>query len=98
MKIDLAELKESRNRVTSVIFKKDEYSFEGIIRWLLDRKFIYDNFTETEKYYVFKQPNPSGYTCFEYRIIEGQNIGIELGVSKGEKESDNKSLDELINL
>ena len=98
MFINLAELNENKDKVTSVIFKKDEYTIEGIIRWLIDRNFLYDNFTETKKYYVFGQPNPLGYTSFEYRIIKGQNIGVELGVSKGTDEPEKRSIDELIKL
>ena len=98
MKIDLGELKSIKDRVTSVIFKKDEYTIEGVIRWMLDRKFSYDNFSETNKYYVFKQPNPLNYSDFEYREIEGHNIAIELGVSKGNRGQVKKSIDELIEL
>ena len=98
MHISLGELKDNKDRVTSVIFKKDEYTLEGIIRWLLDRNFNFDKFSETEKYYVFEQPNPSSYTGFEYKIIEGQNIGVELGVSKEKGSSDKIHLDEIFNL
>ena len=98
VKINLGELEESRERVTSIIFKKDEYTIEGIIRWLIDRSFSYEHFDETEKYFVFKQPKPQNYTVFEYRIIDGQNIGIELGVSEGNEEPEKRSLEDLINL
>ena len=98
VKIDLGELKECRERVTAVIFKKDEYTIEGIIRWLLDRSFSYERFDETEKYFVFKQPNSMNYNGFEYRIIEDQNIGIELGVSNENAEAESRRLEDLINL
>ena len=98
MFISLAELTGNKDRVTSVIFKKDEYTIEGIIRWLMDRKFLYDSFKETKKYYVFLQPNPQGYTSFEYRIIKGEYIGVELGVSKEANQPEIRSIDELIKL
>ena len=98
MIISPGELKKDKERITSIIFKKDEYTIEGIIRWLIDRNFSYDRFSETEKYFVFIQPNPLGYTGFEYRIVEGQNVGVEIGVSKGKIEQEKKSIDDLIKL
>lgn len=95
MFISFGELKDNRDRITSVIFKKNEYTIEGIIRWLMDRNFYWDRFTETEKYYVFEQPNHSNYKCFEYKVIEGQNVGVELGVSENNAEPENISIDEL---
>jgi len=49
--ISLFELKEMKTKVTAVIFRKDEYTIEGIIRWLIDRVFACENCEETEKYF-----------------------------------------------
>jgi len=77
--LSLYELRKIHSNVTAVIFKKEEYMFEGILRWLMDRGFGCENFEETDKYYVFKQPVEGNLRSFTYQIVDGANIAVEVG-------------------
>ena len=94
--IDLIQLRELRNKVTAVIFLKDSFNLEAIIRWMLDRKFASDNFKETKKLYVFNQQNDTEYLSHEYKVIEGTHIAVELGSEKSGLNKDSIHLDEFI--
>jgi len=39
-------LKKINTKVTAILFRKEEYSIEGIIMWLMDRGFGFENFEE----------------------------------------------------
>ena len=77
--IILFELKERKTKVTAVIFRKDEYTIEGIIRWLIDRVFACENSEETEKYFVSNQSGKNDFNTYEYMKIGNRNIAVEVG-------------------
>ena len=77
--LSLYELKKINTKVTAILFIKEEYSIEGIIRWLMDRGFGFENFEETEKFYVFNQSCRTDFSFYEYNKIEGCNIIVEIG-------------------
>ena len=94
--IGLHELKGIRQKITAVIFRKDEYSFESIIRWLMDRGFSFEDFREEGKYYFICQTSRAEFDSFIYKKIKGYNIAIEVG-SEGKGDiSDLKDLDSLL--
>ncbi len=85
--LSLYELRKIHANVTAVLFKKEEYMFEGILRWLTDRGFGCENFEETDMYYVFKQPVEGDFRSFTYHKLEGA-IAVEVGsYDRGEVET-----------
>ena len=84
--IEAGEILKNRDRVKALFFKKDAYTIEGIIRWMIDRKFNYDNFRETDSFYIFRQAGCGDYEQSIYETIENYNIGVEFGVDTGGKE------------
>jgi len=77
--ISLFELKNIKTKVTAVIFRKEEYTIEGMIRWLIDRGFACENFEETDKCFVFNQSCKNDFKSYEYKNIENCNIAVEVG-------------------
>jgi len=77
--ISLFELKEMKTKVTAVIFRKDEYTIDGIIRWLIDRVFACENSEETEKYFVSNQSGKNDFNTYEYMKIGNRNIIVDVG-------------------
>jgi len=77
--LSLRKVREIKSNITAVLFKKDEYTFEGIIRWLMERDFGCEYFEETDNYYVFKQKTKGNFRSYEFHIIEDFNIAVEVG-------------------
>lgn len=86
--LSLRKVREIKSDITAVLFKKDEYTFEGIIRWLMERGFGCEYFEETDNYYVFKQKTKDDFRSFEYHEIEDLHIAVEVGsAEQGENNS-----------
>lgn len=80
--LNLNELRELRSRVTAVLFLKKSFNIEAVLRWLIDRNYSYGNFHENSEYFVFRQEKREQFNKFEIRVLEGEDIKIELGVNK----------------
>ena len=80
--LSLRQLRENKNSVTAILFRKDGYTFEGILRWLMDRGFSCEGYEETEHYYVFKQNTADEFNSFEFHQVEDFNITVEIGSKK----------------
>ena len=80
--LSLHVLREVQSNVTAVLFKKESYMFEGILRWLMDRGFVCENFEETESCYVFKQPAGEKFRSYSYHLVDGRDIAVEVGEDK----------------
>jgi hypothetical protein len=94
--LSLSELKKINTKVTAIFFPKEEYSFEGIIRWVNDRGFRFEDFEETEKYYAISQPCKVEFGCYEYQKLAGSNIIVETGTR--DKDANNRGADLLTNI
>ena len=94
--IYLFQLRELKNKVTAVIFLKDSFNLESIIRWMLDRKFSSDNFIETKRFYIFNQSNDIEYNNHDYKIVKDTHIAVEIGSEKSGLNKDSINLDEFI--
>lgn len=94
--IGLHELNELKQSITAIVFRKDEYTMESIIRWIMDRGFSFDNFLETEKYYFIKQPPDKDFDSYNYEKIRGDNIAVELGINEETDNTARNELDDLI--
>jgi len=79
--LKLNELREHRSRVTAVRFLKKSFNIEAVLRWLIDRNYSYNSFHETSEYFVFWQDKREQFNKFETRVLEGEDIEIELGVN-----------------
>lgn len=77
--LSLRKLRENKKNVTAVLFHKEKYTFEGILRWLMDRGFSCEGYEETEKYYVFRQKTDENFNSYEFHQVEDFNIEVELG-------------------
>jgi len=76
--ISLFELKEMKTKVTAVIFRKDEYTIEGIIRWLIDSGFACEN-CEKPRNIFFYQSGNNDFNTYEYMKIGNRNIIVDVG-------------------
>ena len=96
--IGLHELNNNKDRITSIIFKKDEYDMESIIRWIFDRGFSFDYFSEKGNYYFIIQSCKKNYSYFKYEKIKGYNIAVELGSEKPVEQDEIEELNSLIGI
>lgn len=94
--LSLSELRKINTKVTAILFPKEEYSFEGIIRWLTDRGFMFEDFDETEKYYAINQSCKASFSYYEYDKIVGSNIIVETGTR--DKDTNNRGAELLTNI
>ena len=77
--LSLSELRKINTKVTAILFPKKDYQFEGIIRWIYDRGFRFEDFEETENFYSINQPCKAEFKYFEYKKLVASNIIIEIG-------------------
>ena len=80
--LSLRELRENKNSVTAILFRKEGYTFEGILRWLMDRGFSCEGYEETDNYYVFKQNTVDEFTSYEFHQVEDFDVTVEIGSKK----------------
>ena len=80
--LNLRELKENKNSVTAILFRKDGYNFEGILRWMMDWGFGCEGYEETDNYHVFKQDTADEFISYEFHQVEDFNITVEIGSKK----------------
>lgn len=79
--LNLNELRKIRSMVTAVRFLKKSFNIESVLRWLIDRNYSYSNFHENSEWFVFMQHEREHFNTFEVRVLEGEDIEIELGVN-----------------
>ena len=94
--LSLSELKKINTKVTAIFFLKEEYTFEGIIRWLIDRGFSFENFDEREEYYAIYQSCKAEFGYYEYEKLAGSNIIVEIGTR--DKDANNRGAELLTNI
>ena len=80
--ISFTEIEENKEKITAILFNKAGFDIEGIIRWLFDRKLVFENYKETNYFFVIEQPLTQNFKYFEYRIIDKDSIYAELGTKE----------------
>jgi len=94
--LSLSELRKINIKVTAILFPKEGYTFEGIIRWVQDRGFRFEDFDETEIFYSINQPCKTEYDYYEYEKLAGSNIIVEIGTR--DKGANNRGVELLTNI
>lgn len=76
-----SDIEKFREVITCVIFRTSSFSLESMLRWLMDRDFLCNDFREVGGYYEFNQLCKKNFNEFQYRKIDGEPIILELGIS-----------------
>ena len=79
--LSLSELSKIKSKVTAILFPKEQYQFEGIIRWIGDRGFRFEDFEETENFYSINQPCKAEFEYYEYEKLAASTIVVEIGTT-----------------
>ncbi|NIP31354.1 MAG: hypothetical protein GTO02_17095 [Candidatus Dadabacteria bacterium] len=77
--LSFSELDNIKSSVTAILFSKSNFNIEAIIRWLIDRKLLFENYTESENFYIVEQPQKIKFKYYEYRVIDKNSIYAEIG-------------------
>ena len=78
-RITFSEIEENKEKVTAILFNKKGFDIEGMIRWLFDRKLVFETYKETNKFYIIEQPQRKDFKHFKYRVVDKNSIYAELG-------------------